>query len=99
LARRFGGNPAGSPGGPGGPSSSSPTSQSPLSPASSSSALSGGAKAGIAIGVLAAVAGSAALLYFVRRWALRRFEAQQQADTSSRPAGWDKTMEQLPSDS
>jgi len=62
----FGGNPA---------SSSSPSSSTPSS-AAADHGLSGGAKAGIAIGVILGVAAIAAATYFIRRWALQRSATQ-----------------------
>ncbi|KAI0375936.1 hypothetical protein BV20DRAFT_1048178 [Pilatotrama ljubarskyi] len=66
----FGGNPSSSGSSP--TSSGSPTSNS--SP-SSHGGLSGGAKAGIAIGVILGVAALAIVTYFVRNWAVRRARA------------------------
>ncbi|KAI0353125.1 hypothetical protein OH77DRAFT_1484457 [Trametes cingulata] len=64
----FGGNPSSSGSSP--TSSGSPTSSS--SPDTSHGGLSGGAKAGIAVGVILGVAALALVTYFVRNWAVKR---------------------------
>lgn len=67
----YGGNPATS------TSAGSPSSTSSPQSDNGGGGLSGGAKAGIAIGVILGVAGIAALTFYIRRWALRRQAATQ----------------------
>ena len=69
----FGGNPSATQSSP--TSSGSPTSTSSGSSALSHGGLSGGGKAGIAIGVILGVAAIAAATYFIRNWAVRRARA------------------------